>query len=85
MRSIVVLGAVAASLVLGAAEASAMGGSGNLSPTASPYAILVPQTVAPAIEGRSSLDAIGDESKDAAPPRTKLQPRKDRSYYSPDR
>jgi|HubBroStandDraft_2_1064218.scaffolds.fasta_scaffold1746689_1 hypothetical protein len=45
MREFVLWG-VAAMIVFGVAEAHAMGGSGNLSPEASPYAILEPQTLA---------------------------------------
>jgi hypothetical protein len=48
MREMVLPGAAAALLAFGGAGADAMGGSGNLSPEASPYAILEPQTLAPA-------------------------------------
>lgn len=46
MRIIVMWG-IAAIVVFGGSQAYAMGGSGNLSPGASPYAILEPQTLAP--------------------------------------
>ena len=45
MRNIVLWG-IAAIAAFGGAPAHAMGGSGNLSPGASPYAILEPQTLA---------------------------------------
>jgi hypothetical protein len=55
MRKIILLGAAAA-LSLGSVNAYAMGGGGgNISPEASPYAILAPQTLGPSWtnEGRS--------------------------------
>jgi hypothetical protein len=55
MRKFILLGATAAALSLGAVNAFAMGGGGNLAPEESPYAILAPQTLGPsgASEGRS--------------------------------
>jgi hypothetical protein len=47
MREMVLPGTVALALAFGVSDASAMGGSGNLSPSESPYAILEPQTVTP--------------------------------------
>jgi hypothetical protein len=44
MRKIIRSG-IAAIVAFGIAQAHAMGGSGNLSPGASPYAILEPQTL----------------------------------------
>jgi hypothetical protein len=55
MRKFILFSATAAVLGLGAVNAFAMGGGGNLSPEESPYAILAPQTLGPsrANEGRS--------------------------------
>jgi hypothetical protein len=55
MRKIILLGAAAAALSLGSISAFAMGG-GNVSPEASPYAILAPQTLGPSWtdEGRAA-------------------------------
>jgi hypothetical protein len=47
MRKILLLGTTGLVFALGADIAHAMGGSGNLSPFASPYAILAPQTLGP--------------------------------------
>ena len=44
MHKIVLSGALAISCLCGG-DAYAMGGSGNLSPSASPYAIIAPQTL----------------------------------------
>ena len=44
MRKSLLRGAAVA-IVFGAAHAYAMGGSGNLSPDASPYALIAPQTL----------------------------------------
>jgi hypothetical protein len=65
MRNTVTSGAAAVVFVLSAINANAMGtGGGNLSPDASPYAVLEPQTLSPApmTEG---LAALTDE--DAQP------------------
>jgi hypothetical protein len=55
MRNVLLFGATAVILALGAADAFAVGG-GDLSPEQSPYALLAPQTVpyAPMSEGRSA-------------------------------
>lgn len=55
MRKIILFGATAVVLSLGAANAFAMGGGGNLSPEELPYALIAPQTLGPAgtNEGRS--------------------------------
>jgi hypothetical protein len=84
MRNIVLLGTTAVVLTLGAANAYAMGG-GNVSPEASPYAILEPQSVAPSVmgEGRAALTG-GDpsfwfgQSETAAP----LATPEERNYFS---
>jgi hypothetical protein len=47
MRQILLLGTIVVVFAFGAGAANAMGGSGNLSPFASPYAILAPQTLGP--------------------------------------
>jgi hypothetical protein len=47
MRKLVLAEASALLLVLGTGEASAFGGTGNIRPEESPYAILAPQTVTP--------------------------------------
>jgi hypothetical protein len=47
MREMVLASAAAIILAFGLSNASAMGGSGDLSPSESPYAILDPQTVTP--------------------------------------
>jgi hypothetical protein len=47
MREMVLASAAAIILAFGLSNASAMGGSGDLSPSESPYAILEPQTVTP--------------------------------------
>jgi len=54
MRKIVLLGAAAAALALGAVSANAFP---NINLQASPYAVLVPETVAPmaTTEGRAAL------------------------------
>jgi hypothetical protein len=54
MRKIILFGAASLVLSLGAVNAYAMGG-GNLSPEASPYAIIAPQTLGPSWtnEGRA--------------------------------
>jgi hypothetical protein len=54
MRKIILLGAAAAALVLGAASASAFP---NIDPQASPYAVLIPESVTPMAtsEGRAAL------------------------------
>jgi hypothetical protein len=59
MRKIVVLGAVAAALALGAVSANAFP---NIDPRASPYAVLVPESVGPmaTTEGRAAL--VGNEA-----------------------
>jgi hypothetical protein len=65
MRNMIMLRTAAVVFVLGAVNANAMGtGGGNLSPDASPYAVLEPQTLSPApmTEG---LAALTDE--DAQP------------------
>jgi hypothetical protein len=84
MRKIILLGTTAVALALGAANAYAQGG-GNLSPEASPYAILAPQTLAPSVmsEGRAALTG-GDPSfwsgqSDMAAP---LAAPEERNYYS---
>jgi hypothetical protein len=84
MRKILLLGTTGVVLTLGAANAYAMGG-GNLSPEASPYAILEPQSVASSItsEGRAALTG-GDpsfwvgQSETAAP----LATPEERNYFS---
>jgi hypothetical protein len=48
MRKTLLLGTTVVVLALGSASAYAMGG-GNVSPEASPYAILEPQSVAPSL------------------------------------
>ena len=55
MRKILLLGTTAVVLAFGSASAFAMGG-GNISPEASPYAIMEPQTLAPSTmtEGRAA-------------------------------
>ena len=63
MRKFVLFGATAVVLALGVAHASAMG-SGNLSPEASPYAILEPQTVAPSGIGEGRAAYTGGETGD---------------------
>jgi hypothetical protein len=70
MRKIILLGAVAA-LTLGSASAYAMG-SGNVAPEASPYALIAPQTLAPALgEGRSAYTSpngyFGEQPGNSAP------------------
>jgi hypothetical protein len=84
MRKTILLGTTAVALALGAANAYAMGG-GPLSPEASPYAILEPQTVAPSMmsEGRAALTG-GDPSfwsgqTDTAAP---LATPEERNYFS---
>jgi hypothetical protein len=65
MRNTIMFTTVAVVFALGAVDADAMGsGGGNLSPDASPYAVLEPQTLSPApmTEG---LAALTDE--DARP------------------
>jgi hypothetical protein len=53
MRKIMLFGATAIALALGAANAYAIGG-GNLSPEQSPYALIAPQTLqSPLSEGRA--------------------------------
>jgi hypothetical protein len=47
MRIVFLTAVTAAALAIGVLDVHAMGGGGNLSPEASPYAILAPQTVAP--------------------------------------
>jgi hypothetical protein len=47
MRKTLLLGTTVLVFAFGARAAYAMGGSGNLSPFASPYAILAPQTLGP--------------------------------------
>ncbi|MGO8835597.1 MAG: hypothetical protein ACLQE9_22655 [Roseiarcus sp.] len=56
MHKTLLLAAATAAFALGAGGAYATGG-GNVSPEASPYAILEPQTVAPSVmsEGRAAL------------------------------
>jgi hypothetical protein len=63
MRKIMLLGATAVALTLGAANAYAMGG-GDLSPEQSPYALLAPQTLhqSPTSEGRSAYPGRGPSS-----------------------
>ena len=66
MRNTIMLRMAAVVFVLGTANANAMGtGGGNLSPDASPYAVLEPQTLSPApmIEG---LAALTDEDAQAS-------------------
>jgi hypothetical protein len=62
MHKMIVRGTIASCLTLAATGAFAFGG-GNLSPEASPYAILAPQTVMPEMtfEGRSAFTG-GDAS-----------------------
>ena len=59
MRKIVLSGATAAALALGAVSANAFP---NISPEASPYAVLVPESAQPpaTTEGRAAL--VGGES-----------------------
>jgi hypothetical protein len=59
MRKIVLLGATAAALALGAVSANAFP---NIDPQASPYAVLAPESVAPMAtsEGRAAL--VGGEA-----------------------
>jgi hypothetical protein len=66
MRNIILFGATAAFLSLGAVDAYAMGG-GNLAPEESPYAILAPQTLGPSWgnEGRSVY--TGPDAGNGAP------------------
>jgi hypothetical protein len=71
MRKIILLGATAVVLSLGAVNAYAMGG-GNLSPEQSPYALLAPQTLAPTgtSEGRAAYtghDGYGAQEGYGAP------------------
>ena len=88
MRKIVLFGATAIVLTLGAADASAMG-SGNLSPQASPYAILEPQTAPPSAidEGRAAYiggemgDKSGFDAARAGYGPTVTRP-EDETYYS---
>jgi hypothetical protein len=47
MRKVFLAAMTAAALAIGVLDVHAMGGGGNLSPEASPYAILAPQTVTP--------------------------------------
>ena len=63
MRKIILFGATAVALTLGAANAYAMGG-GDLSPEQSPYALLAPQTLhqSPTSEGRSAYPGRGPSS-----------------------
>jgi hypothetical protein len=62
MRNTILLGTTAVLFALGGANAYAMGGgSGNVSPEASPYALLAPQTVQPyaTTEGRAAYVSHG--------------------------
>ena len=87
MRKIILFGATAAALALGAASAYAAGG-GNLSPEASPYAVIAPQTTlqSPMSEGRAAYTGAdagygyGGQSDDDAP-RSPARP-EDQNYYS---
>ena len=88
MRKTLLLGATAVVLALASASAYAMGG-GNISPEASPYAILEPQTLAPSTmtEGRAAYtggDAGGWFGFRAQPPSSAapaMTP-EERNYYS---
>jgi hypothetical protein len=53
MRNLLLPGAMALLVASGAPNAFARGGTGNLSPSESPYAILEPQTLTP---GASPMD-----------------------------
>ena len=55
MRKFLLFGAATIALALGAANAAHAMGGGNLSPEASPYALIAPQTLQPSpmTEGRS--------------------------------
>jgi hypothetical protein len=90
MRKTLLLGTTAVVLALVSASAYAMGG-GNVSPEASPYAILEPQTLAPSTmtEGRAAYtgsDAggwfgFGAQPSYAAPAAPAMTP-EERNYYS---
>ncbi|WP_158814869.1 hypothetical protein [Methylocapsa sp. S129] len=72
MRNIFLLGTTLAVLAFGAGNAHAMGGSGNLAPSESPYAILEPQTVTPT--------EIATPPTEASPARTPHSPAKRRVH-----
>ena len=57
MRKMALAGASALLLVLGAGAASPFGGTGNIRPEESPYAILEPQTVTPTATAPSAAEA----------------------------
>ena len=83
MRKFVVFGAAAAALALGAVSASAFP---NIDPQASPYAVLVPESVGPMAtsEGRAALvggDA-GAWSATGAPAISAPTNPEDRNVYS---
>lgn len=84
MRNITLLALAAAAVVLGGADAFAMGG-GNLSPEQSPYALIAPQTLqqSPVGEGRAAYTG-GDPGYSAgygAQP-VYVEPPEERNYYS---
>ncbi|HLW92451.1 MAG TPA: hypothetical protein VKS78_14285 [Roseiarcus sp.] len=69
MRTIIFTSAALA-LALGATSAYAMGGGGApswISPWASPYAVLAPQTVAPLAEGPAVIEGRSAFVGDSAP------------------
>src|SRR5258708_367954 len=72
MRKILLRG-VAALIVFGAADAYAMGGSGNLSPYASPYAILAPQTLN---NGAAAFAPPPESALPPAPAKPRRQPQR---------
>lgn len=91
MRTTLLLGTTAVVLALASANAYAMGG-GNVSPQASPYAILEPQTLAPSTmtEGRAAYTGGGaggwfgfraQQPSYTAPAAPAMTP-EERNYYS---
>jgi hypothetical protein len=83
MRNIILTGAAAVVLSLGAASAFAMGG-GNLSPEASPYAVIAPQTLAPqgTHEGRAAYESFQSLSAPQPAYETPAATPEDRTYFS---
>ena len=78
MHKIVLVGATAAIFALGAAKAYALGAP-NLSPQASPYAVLVPQSTMS--EGRSAYTNGASPEAPFVDQGTSVAP-EDRTYFS---